>query len=187
MRYVTIGNVQNESGEKIAIDPADSQSEPLQIAITAGGIAVSAIDKRNEAAKTDETTDAFSPEESQTISGRIVGVVMRMRDLERKLIERANGAKWVRKYGEEGSFGLLKKEMDSATDGGSADESLEKELAETIKLNPLFRMNRAECLLAIFLYTVEIPQLKQLGEDVAGGSEVDFIDSDRLEVLTGEV
>ncbi|KAL7554871.1 hypothetical protein ACHAWF_018416 [Thalassiosira exigua] len=183
-----LGKKQNQNGENIAIDTADAESEPLQIAITAGGIALSAIDKRKEAAKTDETTDAFTTEETQTISGRVVGVVMRMRDLERTLMQRASSAKWVRKYGEEGSFGVLKKELeepgaDVEDVGPLKDEALEKELAETIKMNPLFRMNRAECLLATFLHTVESPKLEQLGEDVAGGSEVDFIDADRLEVL----
>ena len=33
---------------------------------------MSAIDQRKDAATTDETTDAFTVEESQTISGRVV-------------------------------------------------------------------------------------------------------------------
>lgn len=146
---------------------------------------MSAIDQRSEAAKTDETTDAFSVEETQTISGRVVGVVMRMREMEQLLISRVNGVKWVRKYGEEESFGVLKKECQAAEEDEqpASDEALEKQLADTIKINPLFRMNRAECLLALFLTTVEQPKLKMLGEDVAGGSAVDFIDADRLEVL----
>lgn len=147
---------------------------------------MSAIDQRKEAAKTDDTTDEFTMEESQTISGRVVGVVMRMRDLERLLVERANGVAWVRKYGEEGSFGVSKKECERcATAEDGVDEAAERELAETINIDPLFRMNRAECLLALFLSTVEGPKLEMLGEDVAGGSGVDFIDADRLEVLLG--
>lgn len=149
---------------------------------------MAAIDQRNDAAKTDETTDIFSTEESQTISGRVVGVVMRMRELEQLLVGRVNGVKWVRKYGEEESFGVFKGEcqlVDKADIEQSSDDSegLEKKLAENIKLNPLFRMNRAECLLALFLSTVEQPKLDIMGEGVSGGSEVDFIDSDRLEVL----
>jgi len=168
-----------------AIDTANTQSEPLQIAITAGGIAMSAIDQRTTAAKTDETTDKFTIEESQVISGRVVGVVMRMRDLERLLVERVNGVTWVTKYGEEESFGLLKMECQATeNDKDVAGEvQSEKQLAETIKTNPLFRMNRAECLLSLFLSTVEKPQMEKLGQDVPGGSEVDFIDADRLEVL----
>ncbi|KAL7536504.1 hypothetical protein ACHAXR_007209 [Thalassiosira sp. AJA248-18] len=191
---VLLGKSQNKDGEEISIDTANSQTEPIQIAITAAGIAMSAIDQRSDAAKTDETTDEFNVEEKQTISGRVVGVVMRMRELEQLVIERVHSVKWVRKYGEEESFGVLKKECqkieDAANDEGKqsspspdSDEALEKQLAETIKINPLFRMNRAECLLALFLSTVEQPKLDMLGEGVAGGSNVDFIDADRLEVL----
>ena len=145
---------------------------------------MAAIDQRNEAAKTDETTDVFTMEESQTISGRVVGVVMRMRELEHLLVQRVNEAKWVRKYGEEESFGLLKKECQLAENLENVDnDAVEKQLADTIKINPLFRMNRAECMLALFLSTIEQPKMEMLGEDVSGGSKVDFIDADRLEVL----
>ena len=180
--YIDVGG----NDKEIAIDTANTQSEPLQIAITAGGIAMSAIDQRTAAANTDETTDAFTTEESQVISGRVVGVVMRMRDLERLLVERVNGVTWVTKYGEEESFGLLKMECQATEndkDVAGEEAQLEKQLAEMIKTNPLFRMNRAECLLSLFLSTVEKPQMKKLGQDVPGGSEVDFIDADRLEVL----
>lgn len=145
---------------------------------------MAAIDQRNEAAKTDETTDVFTMEESQTISGRVVGVVMRTRELEQLLVQKVNAVKWVRKYGEEESFGLWKKECQLEEEGNAlVDEACEKQVAETIKLNPLFRMNRAECLLALFLDTVEQPKMEMLGEEVTGGSKVDFIDADRLEVL----
>ena len=132
--------------------------------------------------------ESFTVEESQAISGRVVGVVMRMRELEELLIQRVRSVGWVSKYGEEENFGVLRGEcrQDGKDDASSSnmDSELEKKLAETIKLNPLFRMNRAECLLGLFLDTVERPKLELLGdESVAGGSEVDFIDADRLEVL----
>ena len=153
---------------------------------------MNAIEQRNGAAKMDETTEVFTTEESQTISGRVVGVVMRMRDLESTLVRKVNAVTWVKKYGEEECFGILKSEcrhmeknFEGSMEGSNNEtkEELEKQLAETIKINPLFRMNRAECLLALFLSTVEQPKLEMLGESVAGGSTVDFIDSDRLEVL----
>ena len=171
----------------VAIDTANAQVEPIQVAITAGGIAMSLIEQRSTAAEKDDTTDVFTTEESHAISGRVVGVVMRMRELESTLIGKVNTAKWPRKYGEEESFGCLKKECKYVEENkdlaSSTSEDLEKQLAETIKNNPLFRMNRAECLLALFLATVEQPKLELLGESVAGGSKVDFIDADRLEVL----
>ncbi|KAK1734330.1 hypothetical protein QTG54_015097 [Skeletonema marinoi] len=162
----------------IEIDVSNT-SEPLQVAITAGGIAMNAIDKRNS--DKDDTSEKFTMEESQVISGRVVGVVMRMRELEELLVRRVGGVAWVKKYGEEESFGVLKAECSSEDE--SDTEELEKKLREVIKINPLFRMNRAECLLCLFLDTVERPKLELMGEGVAGGSEVDFIDADRLEVL----
>ena len=148
---------------------------------------MTAIDQRAEASKKDETTDEFAVEESQVISGRVVGVIMRMRELEQVLVSRVNDVTWVRKYGEEESFGLLKKEaallLEEEQTVSDDNEALEKQLADTIKINPLFRMNRAECLLALFLSTVEKPKLDMVGEDMPGGSNVDFIDADRLEVL----
>jgi len=176
----------SKDGQEISIDTANTQTEPLQIAITAAGIAMAAIDQRNDAAKTDETTQIFTTDESQTISGRVIGTVMRVRELEQVLLQKVNGVEWVRKYGEEESFGVLKKEcqfVEEEASDSTSNGSLEKQLADTIKINPLFRMNRAECLLALFLSTVEQPTLERLGEDVAGGSKVDFIDADRLEVL----
>ena len=77
---------------------------------------------------------------------------MRMRDLEQLLIEKVIQEKWIRKYGEEESFGALKSECrhyeeQSNESSGDDDannvkvqlnnEKLEKELAESIKINPL--------------------------------------------------
>ena len=81
---------------------------------------------------------------------------------------------------------MLKRECQFVEEEATNDEDreiTEKELADSIKINPLFRMNRAEFLPALFLSTVEQPKLESLGEDIAGGSKVDFIDADRLEVL----
>ena len=175
--------LRSSSSQEVDIDIATS-TEPLQVAITAGSIAMNAIDKRNS--DKDDTSEKFTMEESQTISGRVVGVVMRMRELEELLVQKVKGVGWVKRYGEEESFGVLKSECnedDGASSNNNNKEELEKKVAETIKLNPLFRMNRAECLLCLFLDTVEKPKLELLGEQVAGGSEVDFIDADRLEVL----
>eukprot|EP00577_Skeletonema_sp_RCC1716_P017941 CAMPEP_0113432970 /NCGR_PEP_ID=MMETSP0013_2-20120614/34568_1 /TAXON_ID=2843 ORGANISM="Skeletonema costatum, Strain 1716" /NCGR_SAMPLE_ID=MMETSP0013_2 /ASSEMBLY_ACC=CAM_ASM_000158 /LENGTH=258 /DNA_ID=CAMNT_0000322397 /DNA_START=150 /DNA_END=923 /DNA_ORIENTATION=+ /assembly_acc=CAM_ASM_000158 len=130
--------LRSTNNPSIEIDVSNT-SEPLQVAITAGGIAMNAIDKRNN--DKDDTSEKFTMEESQVISGRVVGVVMRMRELEKK-------------YGEEESFGVLKAEC-SSDDDGNDEEELEKKLREVIKINPLFRMNRAECLLCLFLDTVE--------------------------------
>jgi hypothetical protein len=210
----------------MAIDIGDTNTKPLDVAITAGEIASSAIQKRNDAAKsgyegfnylddfddndddveysndddnyTDErdntitTTsldESFNTQESELICGRVVGVVMRLRGLEATLIERVMAASWVRKYREEGSFGVLREECD---DEQKEKISFDQLLAEKIVHDPLIRINRAECLLALFLNTVERPTMEKLssaGEEVppAGTSTVDFIDADRLDVLMNDV
>ena len=176
--------MRSKQTKEMAIDTANPDVEPLQIAVTAGSIAMNAIEQRKSAAETDETTDMFSMDESNAISGRVVGVVMRMRELEQTLRGKVNEDEWAWKYGEEMSFSLLKSEVKHGE--MTLTDALEKELADAIKMNPLLRMNRAECLLALFLETVERPKLEMLGASVAGGSKVDFIDADRLEVLIKE-
>jgi hypothetical protein len=61
-------------------------------------------------------------------------------------------------------------------------------LAARIRNDPLFRMNRAECLLALFLTNVERPRMEAMNMILPGGgsSNVDFIDDDRLRVILPE-
>ena len=107
----------------------------------------------------------------QTIAGRVLGVIMRLDELEDTLFEKVSKVGWVTKYNEWATFGVLK----------TANEGLN----ERIKDDPLFSMSRAECLLAIFLQTVEIPGLEKAKEAVPDGSKIDFLDQDRYEVLLG--
>ncbi len=199
----------------------------MDIAITAGDIASSAIKKRKDAAKsgyegfyyyydnlggddkdddddysndednytdehayeikTDSADEAFNEQESQLICGRVVGVTMRLRELEETLIRLVMAKLWVRKYNEEGTFGVLREECDEQKEKSSLDQLL----AEKIVNDPLIRMYRAECLLALFLNTVERPTMEKISslrEEVLtfGNSNVDFIDADRLEVLMND-
>lgn len=145
---------------------------PIDVALTAGTIAAAAIKKRQETS--DKDGMKLTAKEEQTISGRVLGVIMRFDDLESQLHDRVAGISWVEKYNEWSNFGVLKSEDDFDL------------VDEKIKLDPLFAVSRAECLLAIFLETVEIPQLLRVGETVPDGSKVDFLDSDRMEVLLPE-
>lgn len=138
----------------------------LQVALSAGRIAATAIEKRQVSSKTDGMT--LTAEEGQTIAGRVVGVVMRLKQLEDILHSRVVAVEWVKKYGEWSMFGVLE------------DESSVK---EKIQADPLFTLCRAECLLALFLDTVEAPQMEKIGWTAPGGSLVDFLDEDRLQVL----
>jgi len=155
----------------------------LEVAIAAGKLATKAIEKRamsSKAVKGDESS-AFTPEESQLIAGRVVGVVMRWKELEELLIQRVKDSSWVLKYREESSFGVLVEECHVQGDG---DDDVDVMVKNKLKGDPLLRMCRAECLYALFLKNVEWPTLKKLGqvsenEDVG----VDFLDKDRMRVL----
>jgi len=114
--------------------------EPLQVAMSAGRIASEAVEKRQRTSAQDGMN--LTAQEEQTIAGRVVGVVMRLEELEVALYEKCEATGWIAKYNEWASFGVLK------------DETYEKEVDEMILMDPLFGMNRAECLLALFLQTV---------------------------------
>ena len=164
--------------------------QPLSVALTAGALASDLLEKRKTSCEADgDTASIPTAEECQTVAGRVVGVVMRMRELEQALAARVNTAAWVAKYGEHGSFGVLKSECKRVAASEELPETIEiepkieKELTDRVRDDPLFRMCRAECLLAIFLQTVEVPKLLEVGETVAGGSTVDFLDEDRKEVV----
>lgn len=174
-------NSREDENRRIAIDINDTNNEPLQVAIIAGNIAATAILRRSNVTKVDGTNDEssiFTTEESQLISGRVVGVVMRMRELEMELVQRVSLVDWVNKYNEEASFGIL------VEDSMNDEDEL---LSARIRTDPLFRMNRAECLLALFLTNVERPRMEAMNMILpGGGSDVDFIDDDRLMVILPE-
>jgi hypothetical protein len=148
------------------------KNQPIDVAMAAAKIAADFLQSRRDTSGDDNME--FEVKEEQTIAGRIVGVVMRLDELESKLNKRVSEVAWISKYEEWASFGILE------------DSSNDALVQERTKTDPLFCMARAECMLAIFLNTVEAPKLAELGEDVPGGSVVDFIDADRLEVLMGD-
>jgi hypothetical protein len=141
---------------------------PLDVAMTAGKIASNAIGKRQRASRKDGME--LTEEEQQTIAGRVLGVIMRLDDLEVELFDKVSSVEWVRKYNEWATFGVLKDE------GGV-------EVDERITDDPLFCLSRAECLLAIFLRKIEIPSMEKAKRTAPDKSKIDFLDSDRAEVL----
>jgi hypothetical protein len=143
--------------------------EPLQVAIAAGKLASNAIQKRQDSSGSDGMK--LTVEEQQIVAGRVVGVVMRFTELEGTLHKKCQAASWIAKYGEWDSFGVL------------PDET--SDVDERLLSDPLFTMNRAECLLALFLGEVEAPELARKNATVSDNSKVDFLDADRLEVLLG--
>jgi hypothetical protein len=145
--------------------------KPIDVALTAGQIASTAIANRQVASR-DDSTMKLTVAEEQTIAGRIMGVIMRLDDLEEELFERVSEAEWVAQYDEWGTFGVVVNEGDNKS---AVDEKIAQD--------PLFCLNRAECMLAIFLQEVEIPQLQRINETVPDNSIIDFLDADRLDVV----
>lgn len=149
----------------------------------------------------------FNAEESKLVAGRIVGVLMRLNELEDELIDRVNNVRWVKKYGEQGIFGVCKVELDegyrpsnivnsvSNKGNGNDDDTSDvkadsriDEVLEKLKDDPLVRMCRAECLYALFLKNIELPSMQKAGQipvdsanAVSGG--IDFMDQEKMEVL----
>lgn len=159
--------------------------DPLMVMVTAGQFASDAIQKRQESSEEDGML--LNQGEEQTLAGRIMGVIMRLDNLEAELAERTGNVSWVAQYNEWGSFGVLEGEKDTIDDDDDddgKDDRLEKVHSKILD-DPLFCMNRAECLLAIFLQEVEIPQLKKLNDTVPDESKIDFLDEDRREVVVG--
>ena len=190
--------------------------QPIDVAITAGQIASTAIAKRQQSSEDDgmkltpkeELSFVFcfcflgssvlfffflfsfsqlyislfffhfyhiyiNKKNRQTIAGRVLGVIMRLDELELKLYDKVSNVDWIAKYNEWSTFGVLPKEEDNSI------------IDERIRDDPLFTLSRAECLLAIFLQTVEIPGLEKANETVPDGSKIDFLDEDRSNVLLG--
>ncbi|CAB9506440.1 expressed unknown protein [Seminavis robusta] len=157
------------SGDKSLTVDEENGISPLDVAIRAGQIATDAIDQRQSSSNQDGMT--LTPDETQTIAGRVVGVVMRLEELETMLNEKVHATSWIAKFGDWDSFGVL------------PDESDDDEVRQRIQMDPLFTMTRAECLLGLFLKNIEIPQLTKAGQSVPDQGQVDFLDEDRKEVL----
>ena len=165
---------------------------PLQVMVTAGQFASNAIQKRQEASVDTNDGMKMNNREEECVAGRVMGVIMRLDDLENELVERTMDVDWVAKYDEWPSFGVLEDEskliLKNESENGKSEDNNDKDVMmkkvhEKIIDDPLFCMNRAECLLAIFIQEVEFPQFQKLNETAPDESKIDFLDTDRLEVV----
>ena len=151
--------------------------EALQVALAAGQVASEALQKRQDQSVEDDMQ--LTPDEGQTVAGRIVGVTMRLPELEALLVEKCLAAPWIAKYQEWSTFGVLEEECVGDRDAEAVTAAVDKR----VQSDPLFALCRAECLLALFLSTVEQPELAAKNATVPDQSRIDFLDSDRREVL----
>lgn len=146
------------------------QIEPLLIDETIAD----ALDKRNRACRADGSisSDTFNGEECEAIKTRVVGVVSTLERLENALVTKVSGVPWVAKYSEYGAFGVVSNECCNQNNSSRNQYDTMKALLE----DPLLRMTRAECLLALFLTEITL--------GMTGRNEtIDFLDNERREVL----
>lgn len=151
-----------------------SLDDPLEIFMTVSSLAAKAMAQRQSTSVADHMT--LTVEEQQTVAGRVVGVMVRIADLQQLLYRICQDATWIAKYNEWHSFGLV---PPKALSGSRQDYNDYDNLLQ----DPLLLLNRAECLLALFIHTVEVPELLRKNCTVPDQSIIDFLDEDRRQVL----
>jgi hypothetical protein len=149
----------------------DAQTEWFEVQYTAVKFADRFLEKYTKvssATKANKEQHTWTEEELQTIGGRIVGVLMRLDDLEWEWNHRISTS----------SLEIPTNEWKTTL--GLHPDNVEQLCPRTLDLAILeendFARRRAERMLALFLLNVEGPAMKASGNEVPGGSEVDFID-----------
>jgi hypothetical protein len=90
---------------------------------------------------------------------------------------------WISQYNEWNSFGLTNpNHQQQQLDDSTVDQDIYSEILK----DPLLTLNRAECLLALFVHSIEIPELIRKNCTVPDQSAIDFLDDDRRQVLLRE-
>ena len=120
----------------------------------------------------------WTEEELQTIGGRIVGVLMRLDDLEWE---------WWNRATKDDYTSTIPNNLWKSTLGlhpGGVEQSCVLTLDEALSQEDEFARIRAERMLGLFLMNIEGPGLKAAGESVPGGSYPDFIEDEKqLELM----
>lgn len=120
----------------------------------------------------------YTEEEIQTIGGRIVGVLMRLDDLEWEWWNRATKDRYIK---------TIPNNLWKSTLGlhpGGVEQSCFLTLDEALSKEDDFARVRAERMLGLFLMNIEGPGLEAAGESVPGGSHPDFIEDEKqLELM----
>jgi hypothetical protein len=174
----------NQQEERESCPPPPPSTTILTVALEAGRLAADALQRRQDTSQHDGMT--LTVTEQQTIAGRIVGVAVRWSQLEAALTTQCRHATWIAKYNAHDSFGILPEEiMEEADNNNNNDNNntIDAAVQQRIIQDPLFAMNRAECLLALFLHQVEAPELQRKNATVPDDSVIDFLDADRKQVL----
>jgi len=132
---------------------------PLEKAHFATTTAMDALQKH-------ATQEALTELEQQTVVGRVVGVTMRLDLLDELLYKKVQGTPWIAQYNDGTRFGQSDNDVNESN-------------------HLLVLLARAECYLALFLDTIERPQIQDKPDVIPDGSVIDFLEDDRYEVLCG--
>ena len=169
--------VRSQNDDRMPLRLSDGV-EGYNIMMTAGKIAQVGV--RDASAVLPSMTE----EEGNVIGGRVVAIINRFLELEEDLVARARrydslsnatGADSEKRQQE--WFGVVKEEI--------LDSDIEKssqQLDNQIQKDPSIARSRAECLLALFLNTIEGPGLRANNVEVPC-MDVDFLENDRYEAL----
>jgi hypothetical protein len=122
---------------------------------------------------TDEESK-WTAEESQTIGGRIVGVLMRLDDLEWEWNNRVCNSPLA----DADSPNMIPHRLWKTTLGlhpNNVEQSCTSTLDAALSTEGDFARSRAERMLALFLMNIEAPGVESSGREMPGGSHPDFI------------
>lgn len=139
--------------------------------------------RRSKSSKDDELLNQWTAEELQTVGGRIVGVLMRLDDLEWEWNHRITTSS----LGETDHPDMIPDDLWKTTLGLHPDNVEQKcflTVDTALTEEKEFARARAERMLALFLMNIESPGLEASGDKVPGGSYPDFIeDAVQLELM----
>ena len=163
-------------------------TQPLDVVLTVSALAQTALAQRQHRSREDQMI--LTLPEQQTIAGRVVGVMVRIQYFEQTLIQKCINVPYIWKYNEWHTYGLVRPDENDTNDARPQQQQQQVQLSfgnnnnnNNDNIDPLLLLNRAECCLALFIQTVEIPELQRKNATVPDESRIDFLDADRYQVL----
>ena len=150
-------------------------------------IVTDALEKRKRACEADGSisSDIFDSVECKAVESRVAGVVSTLDHLETALVSKVMSVPWVAKYSEHRTFGILYDEC-LQEKRSNTNTTYNLEVMKAILDDPLLRISRAECLLALYLFdTLKAAPSAEILENspVGRGDAIDFLDDDRKDAL----
>ena len=154
----------------------DSNMEWFEVQYSVIKFAERFLEKRIKEKRIDPN---LTEEEQQTIGGRIVGILMRLDDLEWEWNHRVETSI----FNESTSPDMIPQDQWKSILGlhpGNVEQSCTKTLDKALLEDRDFARKRAEIMLALFLLNIEGPAMKASENNAPDGSKVDFVRDENL-------